>query len=73
MEGNEKFEIWDDINGIWLKDKKYENFFNEIENVCKKYNLSISHQDHHGSFEIEKFDEYNIKWLKEANLRIKEV
>ena len=38
----------------------------EFIKVMKKYNLSISHEDSHGSFIIEKYEEYNIKWLKNA-------
>ena len=29
-------------------------------------NLSLSHEDSHGAFIIEKYDEYNIKWLKNS-------
>lgn len=45
-------------------------FLNEIDNICKKYNLSISHEDGHGEFIIEKYDDYNIRWLKECSLNI---
>ena len=44
-----------------------EKFFDEIEAICKKYGLSISHEDSHGSFEIESFDENNMDWLRRAN------
>ena len=43
------------------------HFLNEIESVCAKYNLSISHEDTQGSFLIEDGDHGNIKWLKSAN------
>jgi len=43
------------------------NFFNEIEAVCKKYNLSISHEDTHGGFEIKRYNLENIQWLKNAS------
>lgn len=48
------------------------NFLNEIDNICKKYNLSISHEDGHGAFIIEKYDSFNIRWLKDCLLNIKE-
>lgn len=48
--------------------EKVEEFLQEIEEVCRKYNMSISHEDGHGGFIIEKFDEFNIKWLKEAKI-----
>ena len=43
-----------------------KEFIDEIIKVMKKYNLSISHEDSHGSFIIEKYDDYNIRWLKNA-------
>lgn len=45
-----------------------EDFFNEIEEVCKKHNFSISHEDVHGAFLINKFTPENIEWLKDAHL-----
>lgn len=50
--------------------KNIINFLNEIEKICKEYNLSLSHEDTHGAFIIEKYDEYNIKWLKDSMLNI---
>lgn len=46
------------------------NFLNEIDNISKKYNLSISHEDGHGAFIIERYDNFNIRWLKECLLNI---
>lgn len=42
---------------------KLANFLNEIDLVCQKYDYSISHEDCHGGFIIEKYNENNIKWL----------
>jgi hypothetical protein len=44
------------------------DFFNEIDAVCKKYNLSISHQDGHGAFEIEAYEEFYMNWLRHAHI-----
>jgi hypothetical protein len=41
-------------------------FLNEIIEVCKKHNLSISHEDRYGNFEIEKLSQINIRWLLNA-------
>lgn len=46
------------------------NFLNEIDNISKKYNLSLSHEDSHGAFIIERYDNYNIRWLKDCLLNI---
>ena len=43
-------------------------FIEEIEAVCKKYNLSISHEDGQGAFVIEKFSQENLNWLKRADI-----
>lgn len=51
---------------------KVVEFFNEIDSVCKKYGLSISHEDGHGAFEIENYSEDNMLWLKCAHLNIEE-
>ena len=54
-------EIWD-LN----KSEEMKEFIDDIIKVMKKHNLSISHEDSHGAFIIEKYDECNIKWLKDA-------
>lgn len=48
--------------------KKVIQFFNEIQSVCKKYNMSISHEDIHGAFEIDSYKEFNIEWLRMAHI-----
>lgn len=45
---------------------KIKNFFNEYEELCKKYNFSLAHEDCQGGFILEEFDEYNIDWVKGA-------
>lgn len=47
------------------------NFLNDIERVCKKHGLSISHEDCHGGFEIESYQQFNIDWLKAAHYNVK--
>jgi len=44
--------------------RKLDKFVEEIIQVCKKHNISISHQDHHGAFEFPKYDEENSEWLR---------
>jgi len=44
-----------------------DSFLADIVEVCKQHGLSLSHEDHHGAFEVEEFDEGNIEWLLEAN------
>lgn len=49
-----------------------DQFLNEIKKVCKKYNLSISHEDCHGSFIITAYDDSYMSWLSDAKLDIEE-
>ena len=48
------------------KNQQVKEFLNEIVKLCKKYNLSLSHEDTHGAFIVEKYNEGNIEWLKAA-------
>ena len=65
----EKRESWDCKKGERVETpQKQIDFIEEIDAVCKKYNLSISHEDGHGGFEIEEYDPYNIEWLKRAGI-----
>ena len=41
-------------------------FMLEIAEVCKKHNLSIAHEDGHGCFIIEKYNDDNIQSLFNA-------
>lgn len=49
--------------------EKQIKFLEEIEAICKKYDFSISHEDWQGGFEIEKYSQSNIDWLKEATIK----
>lgn len=58
------YRVWDRTKSYMVEmPKEMKDFLNEIEMVSKKYGLSISHEDYHGAFLIEDYDEYNIKWL----------
>lgn len=48
------------------RDYDVQMFLDGIETLCRKYNLSISHEDEHGSFIIEDYNELNIDWLNDA-------
>lgn len=42
-------------------------FLAEIDAVCRRHNLSISHEDHHGAFEIINYSPKAAEWLSEAS------
>lgn len=53
--------------GDWIESPKIDTFLLEIESVCRKHNLSLSHEDYHGAFEVTEFDETFVDWLKDAH------
>jgi hypothetical protein len=57
---------WKLRDNIYVVNPAIDEFIAEIEAVCRKYNLSISHEDMHGAFIVEKLAERNIEWLKDA-------
>jgi len=42
------------------------SFRKELFALYKKYDLTISHEDGQGAFEIYPYDERNVKWMDEA-------
>ena len=46
--------------------KVIATFLDEFESLCKKHDVSIGHEDCHGAFIIEKYDDWNIEWLRQA-------
>lgn len=47
-----------------------DNFLKEINEVCKKHNFSIGHEDSQGSFEVEIYNKHNVDWLLGASVNI---
>lgn len=46
--------------------EKVQKFLKEIEKVSVEYSLSLSHEDHQGSFVVMEYDENNIQRLYDA-------
>lgn len=71
---DEKIWIW---NGKKWVDAppRLRTFYKELDTLCRKYNFSISHQDYHGAFIIEDYNEENMIALQEAEVfaNIKEI
>ena len=62
-------KVWDSHKGEFIETPaNIVNFYNDIEAVCKRYDLSISHEDGHGSFELEPYCDDNIDWLRNSNI-----
>lgn len=66
-------KVWDrTIDDMCEMPERMKSFLEDIETVCKKYNLSISHEDYNGVFLIEEYSEDNIKWLFDASKNYKD-
>ena len=55
-----------------LKTQEFENtpneikdFLSDVEKIYKKHNMSISHEDRHGSFVINRFKQEDLEWIKD--------
>lgn len=61
-------EVWDIKRKRRIKiPKKMSDFFEDLEKLYRKYDFSISHEDCHGGFIIENYDEDNVKWIRHAH------
>ena len=49
-----------------ITEEKRKEFLEELATVCKKYGLSLAHEDSQGAFLVELYDESNIQWLLAA-------
>lgn len=44
-----------------------EAFLAAVADLCKQHNLSLSHEDGHGAFQVEHYSDYNTEWLMQAS------
>lgn len=58
---------WAHGKGGYIESAKIDAFIEEVLDVCKKHGFSIGHEDGHGAFEIEKFNESSSSWLRNAH------
>ena len=68
-----EIQKWIDVKNIPLsvvlsigEMQNRESFIDDIITVYKRYNLSLSHEDTQGAFKIERLNDENVAWLKEA-------
>lgn len=67
-------KVWDRTKRCVVNmPKEMENFLNDIRTVCIKHGLSISHEDYHGTFLIEKYYEDNITKMFGASKNYKDM
>lgn len=44
-------------------------FYRELIALYKKYGISISHEDSQGGFIIENYNEHNVDWIIDADIK----
>ena len=49
-----------------VPEEKRIAFIEDIVKISKKHNLTLSHEDGHGSFTVEPYSIHNINWLENA-------
>lgn len=60
-------EWYGDNYKIEKKPQEVLDFLDEIETVCKKYGISISHEDTGGAFKLERYSQDTMDWLKQTD------
>lgn len=46
--------------------EEIKDFLNGLEDLCRAHNISISHEDIQGGFILEKYEQSNMEWIKNA-------
>lgn len=54
------------VEDIAMTMEERKKFIEDIIEVYKKHNLSLSHEDGHGAFIVDDYDQYNIDWLRQS-------
>jgi hypothetical protein len=60
-------ERWSTQYNKHIEDDQIDSFLLDLVLVYKKHGLSIGHEDRHGAFEIEEYQEANVDWLMSAH------
>lgn len=63
-----EYKLQDYENNKEIVQTNLDGFFSELFALYKKYNISISHQDGHGGFILEKDCEENREWIEDAEV-----
>ena len=44
-----------------------QEFLDGLEELYRRHDMSLSHEDGHGSFIIENYSDFNLKWVRRAD------
>lgn len=60
-------EIWNTQKREYeMIPQNIDDFINDLHELYIKHNISISHEDTHGSFIFHKYNRENFDWIKEG-------
>jgi len=54
---------WSATKGMDIENARIDKFLEEVIEVSKRHGLSLSHEDRHGAFVVEKYSHDNADWL----------
>lgn len=58
---------WNTVRGERTESERVDAFIEEILDVCKRHDLSISHEDSQGAFIVEPYRCDLALWLRDAH------
>lgn len=53
--------------GAFVENEKIDAFLADVIQVCIRHGFSISHEDPHGAFKVERFSDEYADWLMNAH------
>lgn len=59
-------ERWSKTKNDYTENPKIDKFLDAIILTCKRHGFSISHEDGHGAFIIERYQDNYSKWIHHA-------
>lgn len=60
---------WSSEHKKYVESAKIDDFLAEIAEVCKRHGLALGHEDSHGAFVVEEFEDWYIdEWLNHAQV-----
>ncbi len=60
---------WDIKKSEYVESARMDSFLSEIHELCKKHGFCIEHEDTHGAFVVEQYnDDKDFEWLDNANI-----
>lgn len=54
-----------------IESPKADAFLDDLFELFKKHDISISHEDNHGGFILENYDKGNEEWMEGASINFK--